>query len=246
MELNEYAKMDALEKDHWWFVAKRQFLAVLIHKYAGQGGRLLDIGCGTGAVLDFFSTQGGKTKGFQVEGIDMSPAALEYCHKKGLKVALGKAEVLVYADNTFDVIIASDVLEHIEDTDSVLREISRVLKPGGIFVVTVPAHQFLFSQHDVALHHVRRYSKNILATSLQKHFTIQWLGWIHAIILIPAIIARLGRRFLPSKKDSDVGEPNRLINALMKKAYSIEFFWFNYAKLPWGLSLAAIVKKSSV
>ncbi len=239
MELHEYAKMDAIEKDHWWFVAKRKFLSVLVSNYAGGDKKMLDIGCGSGAVLDFF-----KAKGYQAEGVDMSEAALEYCDKKGLSVKQGRAEELLYSDNSFDIIIASDVLEHIDDTTSVLKEIKRILKPGGIFIVTVPAHQFLFSQHDIALHHVRRYSKKLLAQSLQTYFSVEWIGWLHAAILPLAVIARLTRRFIPSKKDSDVGESSRFVNAIMKKIYALEFFWFKHLHLPCGLSLGAVVKKA--
>lgn len=242
MEVSEYTKMDAVEKNHWWFIAKRNYIANVLERYAVTGMSVLDIGCGTGAIMDFV-----RSKGYTVEGVDMSEDALQYCRKKNLTVHHGVAEKLPLENNSFDVVIASDVLEHITDDVAVVREVARVLKPGGIFIITVPAHQLLFSYHDHALHHVRRYSKEGLRRVLTTAFTVEFISWIHLIILVPAACVRVMQHFLKNNGESDVGPASRMVNLVMRAVYVVELGFFRiFHKLPFGLSLFAVVRKPRV
>lgn len=242
MEVSEYTKMDAVEKSHWWFIAKRNYIANVLERYAVTGMSVLDIGCGTGAIMDFV-----RSKGYTVEGVDMSEDALQYCRKKNLTVHHGVAEKLPLENNSFDVVIASDVLEHIADDAAAVREVARVLKPGGIFISTVPAHQSLFSYHDHALHHVRRYSKDGLRKVLITSFNIEFISWIHSIILVPAACMRVMHRFFKHNGESDVQQTSRVINMVMRALYTVELGCFKmFHKLPFGLSLFAVVRKPRV
>lgn len=240
MEVAEYEKMDKLEADHWWFKAKREFLKVALNKYTKQLGQALDVGCGTGAVLKML-----EQAGWQARGVDMSPDAIKYCEAKNLSVNIGFADKINFPDDTFDLVIASDVLEHLENDAAAVKEIRRVLKPGGIFIVTVPAHQFLFSYHDAALHHFRRYSKNDFKKLLSGQLKIIKVSWVHSLILLPAILLRLISKFLkrPGSR-SDVVDTGKLINKVMGAWYIVELWIFRKTlHLPFGLTLIAVTKK---
>ncbi len=233
--------MDVLETDHWWFKAKRQFLSVVLAKYAPVGKlRVLDVGCGTGAVMRFL-----QTKGYDVHGVDMSQTALQYCRQKGLRVSYGLADAMQSADALFDVVFALDVLEHLDDAGAAVREIKRVLKPGGLLVATVPAHQFLFSYHDVALHHKRRYNKQTLQDLISPEFQIERMTWIHTAIFLPALFIRLVKKTLGLRDTvSDVAQSNPFVNSVMGVWYAVEVGTFRFlGHLPWGLSLLVVAKK---
>ncbi len=243
MEVAEYQKMEKIEKNHWWFVAKRNFLKYTLRRFfsSGEKKRILDVGCGTGAIIDFLQHEG-----YEAEGVDMSQDALSFCRQKKLCVKSGLADALEFPDNYFDAVLACDVLEHVSVHERAVVEIKRVLKPGGIFIATVPAHPFLWSYHDVALHHVRRYTKAEFNKLLSTAFVNVEVQWIHCVILLPAIFVRLFRRgVVTQKQESDVRPANSLINILMKKIYFFEIAWFaHFRSLPWGLSLLGVAQKN--
>lgn len=240
MEIEEYKKMDELESKHWWFVSKREFLRITIDRFVGKlkGKKVLDVGCGTGGVLQMLEGLGA-----EAEGVDVSQAALEYCRHKNLKVTLGDGAKLPYPDSVFDLVISSDVLEHIENDVTAVAEIKRVLKPGGVLIATVPAHQKLFSYHDVALHHARRYSKKQFIDLLAKSFPEVNVTWIHSALLIPAAVQRVIFRYI-GKKDSDVKMNNPIINRILSIWYVVEFSIYRiFKRLPFGLSLIGAARK---
>lgn len=241
MEKSEYARMEAVEANHWWFKAKRQYVAQALAWFgpATAGAKVLDVGCGTGAVMEQM-----KSLGYEAYGVDMSADALHYCEAKELAVTLGTAENIAYPDANFDVVLALDVLEHVPDHAAAMREIARVLKPGGIFVSTVPAHPWLFSYHDVALHHVRRYRRAEFKKILETALTVEWVSWIHAVILVPATLRRLLVKKAGASGESDVQPAGTAITAVFTALYALERLWWRcWRRLPFGLSLIAVAKK---
>lgn len=241
METKEYEIMDRIEHDHFWFVAKRKYLSVVLSKYLPQGGKMLDVGCGTGAVMEFLKNKG------EVEGVDMSDTALNFCRQKNLKVEKGLANEMPYSTDTFDAVFALDVLEHLDNPAGAVKEAARVLKEGGLFVATVPAHQWLWSPHDVSMHHKKRYAKQDFAQLFTGDFDILVISWIHAFILLPAMFVRLLRNILNKKENtSDVKEASPLVNKLMSVFYFVEISIFKlFYSLPFGLSLLVVAKKNS-
>ena len=239
MEIREYELMDRIEHDHFWFVAKRKYLSVVLDKYFPQGGKMLDVGCGTGAVMEFLKSRG------VVEGVDMSDKALEYCRKKGLEVKKGLANEIPYGENAFDAVFALDVLEHLDNPAGAVKEVSRVLKNGGLFIATVPAHQWLWSHHDESMHHRKRYSKQAFTDLFKSDFDLIVVSWIHAFILLPVMFLRLFKNILKNRNNSsDVKESSPVINGIMSLIYYVEiaiFKFFYY--LPFGLSLLVVAKK---
>lgn len=152
MEIAYGKKYYELERDQWWCRARRELIVGLMRSYP-KSSRILEIGCAGGYLLQSF-----KENGFQnISGIDVSHEAVSLCRAKGLDVRLGDGGAVWFPDQSFDVIIASDVLEHIRDDKAALRSWSRMLASGGVLMCFVPAFQFLWSGHDVANHHERRY-----------------------------------------------------------------------------------------
>lgn len=241
MEKSEYARMEAVEAGHWWFRAKRAYVTQVLQWYGPKpGASVLDVGCGTGAVMQL-----AQTLGYTAHGIDMSPDALAYCEAKKLSVTLSTAEAIAYPDASFDVVVALDVLEHVPDHEAAVREIARVLKPGGIFVATVPAHPKLWSYHDVALHHVRRYRQAELVNVLNSALRVEYCSWIHAVILGPAAVRRLFIKKAGATGESDVQPASRLVSLVFGLAYALERVWWRtFKRLPFGLSLIAVARKT--
>ena len=154
-----YAEYFRVEDRHWWFIGRRRIvLAVLAaHLAPAADGRtprrILDLGCGTGTMLAHLRRFG------EAEGVDADERAVGFCHARGEdRVQLLESETLPFPDDSFDLLTALDVLEHIEDDRWALREVARVLRPGGIFLATVPAYRWMWGAQDEISHHFRRYS----------------------------------------------------------------------------------------
>src|SRR5438105_1636384 len=145
MNHEEYERMYTFEDTYWWFVARRNLIASLIKSYYGNRNdlRLLDIGCGTGAMLDQLAPYG------EVIGADFAEQALGFCRKRGDRYALARSDArrLPFATNTFDIVTAMDIVEHIDNHKAAMSQILRALKPRGRVFVPVAAYQSLRSEH---------------------------------------------------------------------------------------------------
>ena len=240
MDLAEYKKMDELEKAHPWFIAKRSFLSLTLKKYLPAPAKILDVGCGTGEVLDFLSELR-----YEVEGIDPSEEALRYCGNKSLKVKSGTAEMISFDNDSFDGVLALDVLEHLADDSVGVKELCRILKPNGLAIITVPAHPSLFSIHDKKLHHFRRYSKKQLSELFDDGWEIKRISWIHSLILLPVALNRLLAKVgLKKDQSSDVKAVGKNLSKILNLAYRIELFFYGFlGSLPFGLSLLIVAQK---
>jgi SAM-dependent methyltransferase len=149
-----YRELYELEDRHWWFRSRRTIVWALLRRAGPRPfPRILDAGCGTGRNLVEFGHLG------ESEGVDISPKAVEFCRRRGLEaVRQAPLEELPFEDGRFDLILATDVIEHLADDRRSLAELRRVAAPGAQLVVTVPAYSWLWSQHDVSHHHRRRYT----------------------------------------------------------------------------------------
>ncbi len=161
----EYSILHSSENKHWWYIALHKLLENLVENICRESRikKVLDIGCGSGkwgAIL--------KSKGFDVYGIERSPLAINFSKEKGFNgLCLCSANNISFTDNSFDLITCIDIFENDTiDVDNVISECDRLLKPNGYCIALAPAFQFLFSEHDRAVHGVRRFSKN----QLIKHF----------------------------------------------------------------------------
>lgn len=241
MNPGEYERMFRNEDRYWWFVSRRELVLDLVGTLnLPPSARLLDIGCGTGATAAALRRFG------RVFGVDMSPLALECCRRRGVAdLMLGKAEALPLASETVDVIVATDILEHLRDDVAALREFRRVLRPGGYAVVTVPAYQALWSEHDVALMHCRRYVEKIL-TERVREAGLEMVRSSYALsFLLPLALGRLMKRKAAVGRAAEAQVPvlPERINSLLIRFQRLETALLRRVRLPWGLSVVAVIHK---
>jgi SAM-dependent methyltransferase len=235
-----------VEDVHWWFVARRRIFLSLLDRYLKDDSvntrRILDVGCGTGTMLTHLARYG------TAEGIDVDADAIRYCHERGLtRVSQAGADRLPFADGTFGLVTALDVIEHVDDDRAALHEVLRVLSPGGSFLVAVPAYRFLWGRQDDINLHKRRYLARELRERLTSTgFEVVRLSYINAV-LFPAIAAiRLVRHLLPKPKkvQSDFSFPApRPLNFLLGHIFGAERFVVKQFDLPFGVSIMALARK---
>lgn len=243
MNREYYLQMRHLEDHHWWFVARRNLIcAALKHFGKSENPLTLDMGCGTGGTLD-------RLREFaRPVGLDLEPLALALCRERGHEsLVLASATELPFADATFDAAIALDVLEHIPDDRKAASELARALKPGGVAVVTVPAYQELWSGHDIALMHQRRYRAEEVRTLLEgAGLKVERLSYTVSALLPAVWVVRtlqnaLQRKDTPPKADAvPTPEP---VNGLLRRLLDIEGRWVLTHSLPFGLTIFAVARK---
>jgi len=240
MRKNLYEELYLLEEKHWWHLAKRDIGLRLLKKYLPKKNpKILDIGCGTGKNVEALEELG------ETWGIDVSENAILYCKKRGLKnVKLAKAEATGFKENSFDVIVLFDVLEHVDDVKTI-KEISRILKPNGLVLITVPAYLWLWSKWDEVLHHKRRYTKE----SLTKLFSTKEFKKIHSsyafsYLLVPAyVIRKIKSVFLKKDYPSDFKLSSTGINSVMLSMAKLEYLITEKGLTPFGTSIIYLAEK---
>jgi len=240
MRSDLYQELYDLEKDYWWHVGKRQIAFSLIRQFSRSFDTALDIGCGAGLVVEELGQLYKKAI-----GLDVSPEAIGFCQKRGLNnLVLSGAEKIELPDGTIDTITAFDVLEHVDDQQT-LAECTRLLKPGGILVATVPAYPKLWSYWDEMLGHKRRYSKKSLTNVLiDAGFTIHKISYSNFFILGPVTLIRLLKKSnVTAKKQSDFIPTPTLLNSFLKRLYTLESVIIKNIGFPAGLSLVVVAEK---
>lgn len=211
MDEQEIRKSAALEDRHWWYAGRREVVRERVADLAP--GRALDVGCGSGGTTAVL-----RDLGWSVTGLEHSPAGAELAASRGLPVVRGDARALPFADETFDLVMSTDVWEHVEEDLDVAREAFRVCRPGGRLLVTVPAGQDLWSGHDVALGHVRRYERQQLVDLVRSagFDVVDTMGW--NVLLRP--VARTRRR--TNTSESEMAEINPALNWALRTVVRLE------------------------
>ena len=238
MERVVYQQMAELDDRHWWYRARRQIIADLIRRNARPpaDAQILEIGCGTGHNLSMLGGFG------HVDGLELDDEARAVSEKRlGRKVMSSPlpelAEVL---DRHYDLIGAFDVIEHIEDDAAALGSIAAKLKPGGKFVIAVPAHQWMWSAHDVVNHHKRRYSRRALKALIEgSPLRLEKIGYFNSL-LFPLAVAERAASKMRGKEGADVSLPPAPLNAALEKIFGVERHLVGRLPLPIGLSLFAV------
>ena len=238
MERSVYREMAELDQRHWWYRARRDVLADLIRRYAEPpaDARILEIGCGTGHNLEMLKMFG------DVDGLELDEEARTIAEQRlGRSVMSAPLpELAGVSDRAYDLIAALDVIEHIDDDSAALTAIAAKLKPGGKFVMTVPAHQWMWSAHDIVNHHKRRYSKSSLKRLVEgSPLKLDKLGYFNSLLFPLAVAERLSSK-LRGKDDADVKLPPRPLNAALETVFRAERHLVGRLPLPPGLSLFAV------
>jgi SAM-dependent methyltransferase len=235
-------EMSAFEDHHWWFVGKRLLVSALIgDRLSKPGMRVLDVGCGTGGVLAHLSARASTV------GVDRSIQALRHSRSRGVDaVAAADMDRLPFAPGTFDLITMLDVIEHFADDLSVVRNARALLRPGGALLVSVPAFQSLFSEHDTTLQHFRRYRASQLRRVLEAGgYVVRRLTYTNVAALPPAALVRglLPRLGVRRSGGTDIREHAPWVNRLLIGTYRLEAAALKVLpRLPPGLSVAAVAE----
>jgi SAM-dependent methyltransferase len=248
---DELEKMFGLEDTYWWFVARRRLVRDLLARHLGRPDgsarplRILDVGCGTGATFQVLEGYG------RPVGIDRSPEALRYCRRRGdHALVLARGEALPVQSSSVDAITALDLLEHIAEDGEAMRESARALRPGGLLVVTVPALPWLWSEHDEALDHLRRYRAGELRRALeQAGLEVVRLSPVITLLLLPIGALRLAQRAVRRRRTRPQTAfiiPPRAANWLLTALLWLENQWALRWNLPVGVSLMAVARKPAI
>ena len=249
MNPREYEIMYAVEDRHWWYVALRAMLDLFWRKHvtmrnaesASRDLKVLDAGCGTGGTLSRLAPRGTPF------GIDVSVDAVRLCRARGqTRTAVGSTNALPCAPETFDAVISFDVLYHkgVPDKKAALREMHRALKPGGLLFLNLPAYQWLYSSHDVAIHTDHRFTRSevlglLRACSFEPLDATYW----NTLLLPPIVLTRLWRRMM-SPPDSDLARGSGIPNQLFARILAVERALVRVVPLPFGLSIFAVSRKT--
>jgi SAM-dependent methyltransferase len=231
-----------LERNHWWFKIREK---IILQQLRGSGLgtvplSILNLGAATGRSTEVLQSFG------QVTSVEIDPKACQFLRDQ-LKIEVFEASVtaLPFPDQSFDLICAFDVIEHVEEDGLAIRELKRVCKRGGKLYLTVPAYPFLWSQHDRINHHYRRYTAKSLKRLVSNEFTIQYISYFNTVLFIPIAALRLFRKAGLSKKPprSDFEGKGILSSAFLNRAWSrlfgLELFLLRHIRLPFGVSLLA-------
>ena len=250
MDLTYEAKYHQLEERHWWFAGRRDVVYDLIQRLQlSPTAAILEIGCSGGPLMQRLRAAGYA----DLTGIDVSAPAIELAQARGVpNVSVMDGAALEFADTRFDLVIASDVLEHIENEAKALSEWTRVLKPGGQMLVFVPAHSYLWSEHDVVNHHFRRYSRaGLVAALIRAGLRPSRSSFWNAAMYFPTAALRLGRRLVSGpvsseKKPGATGDLHHFAgpaNAALLGWVKAENRLLRHVDLPLGVSVFALAQK---
>ena len=231
-----------LEDEYWWFVGRRVILDRLLAHFVPRSAVAVDVGCGSGRNMQVLARHAE-----HVIGLDRSPAAAALAAVRGLQVMRGDAHRLPLASSSADLLTALDVLEHMDDDIRVLAEFHRVLRPGGRLLLAVPAYRFLWSEHDEALAHRRRYIASELHIKLTNAgFEVQKRSYAVFFAFLPIVIYRLFRGLFPKNplapKASHVMLPAPL-NTFFTELLSLEGRLMRVMNFPLGTSIVMVARK---
>ena len=240
MKKSEYSKMALLQKGNWWYASRRVLCLQLIKKFAKKSGKpeILEIGCGTGPNLGALAALGNAT------GIDLSKTAVAHCKRLGFQARVGSALSLPFGQNSFDVVVIMDVLEHLDNDSRAFAQALRVLRKGGIMVLSVPAYQWLFSYHDRAIGHRRRYTKNSLIR-LASGNTPEFASYIFSFALFPAALFRLFKSAGGTSESDALVVPWPFNNALLFLSGLELRLILSGVSLPFGTSVFCVIRKKA-
>ncbi len=237
-----------LEEDNWWFRGRRSLILNLFKKYnIDKNAKILDIGCSGGALLKDLRQEGFS----EFYGADISAEAVALAKSRGVNNVFQADAIKIPGENeTYDVLVASDVIEHIADDNAALQEWKRLLKKGGKLFIFAPAFKFLWSGHDEANHHFRRYTKKEFVQLLEKSgLTVQKISYWNFILFFPIALIRLaGHLLTKTAEKKNIGQLSglpRFLNTALFRLLQAENYLLNFLNFPFGVSVFAVAEKKS-
>jgi len=244
MEQSFYKNYFELEKGNWWFRVRRNIVFWFLNRNRiGQGKKILDYGCGSGFLVGKL-----QESGLDAYGVDISKEAISLGVSRGIKnLSIASGIELDFADNFFDAVLALDVVEHIEDDKAAIKELGRLVRPGGYLILTVPAYQWMWGIQDEVAHHYRRYSmKSILdLIKTRLDLTVTRKSHFNTFLFFPAAAVRIVSKLFKSKnRESDFDINNKLLNKLLYNIFNLEAKLLRYINFPFGVSILLVLKKN--
>ncbi len=243
MEEIVYQSNFELESSYWWFTARAAIIGTMIETYCtdlNPGDTVVDVGCGTGG---FLSTLADK---YTAVGLDISETAISFCRKRGLnQLYLTTLEDFAPANMTVKAVAMLDVIEHIDDDSSVVQQAYRLLAPGGYMIASVPAYNWLWSNHDEIHMHKRRYTRSQFGKLLgNAGFSIVKSTYFNTLLFPAAVLKRVTEKNKQYTSSADVVDrvPPEM-NKLLHRIFSMEASLLPHMSLPFGLSILVIAQK---
>ena len=231
-----------VESFHWWFVVRRKLLKSILSSISVPLNSLaIDIGCGAGSNLKALASSG-----LNPVGLDQSTYVLSLIRAKtGFPLLAGDLNRLPIKTNSVGLIIAMDILEHLENDENGIGELYRALAKGGVLILTVPAFKFLSGIQDIVTGHKRRYSKREVTSKLRgKGFDILRSSYFNFFLFFPILMARQIIHFFGLKIESENKINSPLINSFLKAIFSLELYLIKYISFPFGVSIFCIARKA--
>lgn len=239
MEHEQYTQIAHFEEVNWWYRARRGLLEAILQRFAPHAAHLLDAGCGVGsngAVLRRYASQ--------VSGLDTSPEALAYCRAKGYDNLICASLEDGLGTDIYDGIICLDVLEHITDDARAVAALQQGLKGGGIGVMAVPAHAYLWNDNDRFSHHLRRYTpKQVRSLISSNGLAIIKLSYWNQISYLPYLLYCMGQRKKAEHPVNNLTHIPRSLNGLLSAALKLENKLFMRMNLLQGVSIVCVCRK---
>jgi SAM-dependent methyltransferase len=243
MQPELYQLHERLEDTYWWFVAKNNILLHLIERIAKPGARVADIGCGTGGLLAQLATK------YDAIGVEMDATARDACARRGLRVLEGHLpDAIPLPDASFDLVVSSEVVEHVEDDRGAVARLASLLAPGGTLVITVPAHQWMWSEHDVANHHFRRYTRAQVRGLIEGTGLEVSLLTYQMVALFPLMAAA---RFAAKMRGggnvaagAEIKPLPRAVNGVLRRVFEAEKWVTPRVPSPIGGSVLCVARRS--
>lgn len=242
MDYATYEVEAQVEATHWWFVGRRKlFISIIKNFHLDKKAEVLDIGTSTGTNLRMLREAGFVT----VRGLDFSDEAIRWCADKGLgRVDKGDVCNIPCQKGVYDLVLATDIIEHVDDDVTALSEISRVLKSSGYAVITVPAFQSLWGLQDTVSHHKRRYRKQELLDKLNKvGFVVEECFYFNYLLFLPIWLARKTIALIGLNLSSENELNSTLMNRVLNCIFSFDIATARKVNPPFGVSILAIVRK---
>ena len=243
MEPEVYIRHLKNEESHWWFKGRRKIIHSFLEKnynFNDKKNNILDFGSGSGTNIDMLSSFG-NVYIYEKNKIASDYLKRKYANHKNIKV------IDSFENNiSFDLIVAADVIEHVENDTLIIEKLSSMLNKNGKLLVTVPAYQFLFSNKDIALHHYRRYTKKSLSMLFKKNYKIIKFSYFNFFLFFPISFSIiLMKMFNIQFIDSVEKKPFFLINNLLYYIFFSENYFLKFLNFPFGISIFAFCEKKS-
>lgn len=240
MRADEVRQLAHTEESYWWHRGRQRIVKRVLARYVAPGSRILDVGCGPGGTTEAYTGDN------HVLAVDASPESVRHAHERGLAVASMDAAHLGVRPGACDAVVSLDLIEHVADDVGALREMYETLRPGGVLIVTVPAYQFLWSAHDDAVGHLRRYTRGgLLRVAREAGFEVVLGAYAMSSILPAAMAVRLAERLRPRR-----GEPAarfiRLpgaVNGALERIIGLGPMPLRFVPIPFGLSIVLVARR---